>query len=151
MVQKTTYCLFATLVFYTTSVNSVEVDVTFDSIELTSHPKGDGYAEKMVTNNGFITGSRMSNLGESARTLMSSMKLKEIDLLKLEQLFEIIMKKRISKLETPEQKETGFFAITIWPVKGDVIIQYAIGDAPFEITEFEKIRDIVTSYDVGGW
>lgn len=134
-----------------TCVNSAEIDVIFDSIELTSHPKGDGYAEKMVTNNGFISGLRMSNSGEPGRNLMSSVKLKDVDLVTLEQLFIIIIKKRISKSEAPEQNKTGFFAITIWPVKGEAITQYAIEDESFEIPEFEEIRDVFATYNVGGW
>ena len=46
------------------------------------------------------------------------------------------------------QNKTGFFAITIWPVKGEAITQYAIEDESFEMPEFEKIRDFFARYNV---
>jgi hypothetical protein len=152
MKKKTAIYLFAVLLLCTADLASAQIKVTFDSIQLSRcHPKGDGFDEKTVANNGFISGSRMVESGKNARYLMSSRKLKENDLVKLQQLFERIVKQKIKNPETPKQKETGYFSITIWPAKGEAIIQHALGDKPFDIPEFEMIRNIAAAYDVGGW
>jgi len=151
MKSNTAIYLFVVLLLCIAGVNSAEVDVTFDSIELSFHPKGDGLSEKIVMNNGFINGSRMSDAGEPPRILMSSRKMKQIDLMKLQQLYERVVKKEFEAPEIPDQKETGYFSITIYPVKGKAATQYAIGDKPFAIPELETIRSIIAAYDVGGW
>ena len=152
MKRKIAIYLFAVLLLCMADLASAQIKVTFDSIQLSRcHPKGDGFDEKTVANNGFISGSRMVESGKNGKYLMTSRKLKENDLVKLQQLFERIVKQNIKNPETPKQKETGYFSITIWPAKGEAIIQYALGDEPFDIPEFEKIRSIAAAYDVGGW
>lgn len=124
----------------------------FRSVVIESHPKGWGYAHKTVTPDGVVAGAHMSGGPNAVRVHESKDKLTRKDLRRLKELIAALRNAPVqSSAGAPEQKNEGYFSVTIELDNGRTVTAHAVWNRKFDSGEIQAVWDLVHKYRAGAW